>query len=143
MAHGDVHVVIKAGPFGEGSAGHSHSDMLSLVARIGDRDILIDPGTYTYIADPVERNGFRGSAAHNTVRIDGRDQAIPAGPFRWIDKPDVRIDTWSTTPNRTCWKQPAATEASPTAARSSSSNRTPYFASWTRSTPPNGRSTGT
>src|SRR5262249_23284259 len=81
MVHGDVQIVVKAGGFGEGSGGHSHSDVLSLVVRNGNREILIDPGTYTYIAEPAERNAFRGSAAHNTVRIDGRDQAIPAGPF--------------------------------------------------------------
>src|SRR5439155_666058 len=52
MACGDIHVIVKAGPFGEGSGGHSHSDVLSLVARLGEREILIDPGTYTYVADP-------------------------------------------------------------------------------------------
>jgi hypothetical protein len=95
MTGGDAHIVIKAGPFGEGSGGHSHSDVLSLVARLGDREILIDPGTYTYVADPKERNRFRGSAAHNTVRIDGRDQALPAGPFRWNQKPTVTISQWT------------------------------------------------
>ena len=100
MVHGDIQVVIKAGPFGEGSGGHSHSDVLSLVARIGDGEILIDPGTFTYIANPVERNAFRGSAAHNTVRIGGRDQAMPAGPFRWNEKPAVRVDQWSSSPDR-------------------------------------------
>ena len=60
MFEGDVQVVIKAGGFGEGSGGHSHSDALSMVVRIGDREILIDPGTFTYIADPAERNAFRG-----------------------------------------------------------------------------------
>ena len=94
MTAGGVHVVIKAGGFGEGSGGHSHSDILSLVVRIGDREILIDPGTYTYVADPVERERFRGSAAHNTVRIDGRDQAIPAGPFRWREKAIVKVREW-------------------------------------------------
>jgi hypothetical protein len=96
MTAGDVHIVIKAGGFGEGSGGHSHSDVLSLVVRVGEREVLIDPGTYTYVADPVERDRFRGSAAHNTVRIDGRDQAIPAGPFRWLDKPQVKVLEWST-----------------------------------------------
>lgn len=95
MAAGDIHIVIKAGPFGEGSGGHSHSDVLSLVARLGDREILIDPGTYTYVADPAERDRFRGAAAHNTIRIDGRDQAIPAGPFRWREKPAVDIRQWA------------------------------------------------
>src|SRR5205823_11716323 len=96
MASGAAHLVIKAGPFGEGSGGHSHSDVLSLVARVGDREILIDPGTFTYIADPEERNRFRGAAAHNTVRIDGRDQAVPAGPFRWNGKPSVDVREWTT-----------------------------------------------
>jgi hypothetical protein len=96
MRAGDAHVVIKAGPFGEGSGGHSHSDALSLTVRLAGRDILIDPGTFTYVADPAERNRFRGSAAHNTVSIDARDQAIPAGPFRWKEKPAVAIRKWTT-----------------------------------------------
>ena len=108
MAAGDVHVVIKAGPFGEGSGGHSHCDVLSLTARVGQREILIDPGTFTYMADPEERNRFRGSAAHNTVRIDGRDQGVPGGPFRWREKPSVAVRQWTTSTERdeldaVCW----------------------------------------
>ena len=56
MTSGDVHIVVKAGPFGEGSGGHSHSDVLSLTVRLAGRDVLIDPGTFTYVADPVERD---------------------------------------------------------------------------------------
>jgi hypothetical protein len=100
MAHGDVTVVIKAGGFGEGSGGHSHSDILSVTASCGDREFLIDPGTFTYIADPAQRNAFRGSAAHNTLSIGGRDQATPAGPFRWLNKPAVKVQEWSSTPER-------------------------------------------
>ncbi|MCP5116013.1 MAG: hypothetical protein GY953_34730, partial [bacterium] len=88
---GDLHVLVKAGPFGSGSGGHSHSDTLSIVARLGDEEILTDPGTFTYVADRRWRDWFRGSAAHNTVRVNGRDQAIPAGPFRWQNKPVVRV----------------------------------------------------
>ena len=62
--------------------------------------MLIDPGTFTYVADPAERNRFRGSGAHNTVRIDGRDQAVPAGPFRWNDKPSVTVCQWVMRPDR-------------------------------------------
>jgi hypothetical protein len=95
MTAGDVHIVIKAGGFGEGSGGHSHSDVLSLVVWVGDHEVLIDPGTYTYVADAAERDRFRGSASHNTIRIDGLDQAIPSGPFRWLEKPEVRVTHWS------------------------------------------------
>ncbi len=94
MAAPDCRLVVKAGPLGEGSAGHSHADVLSVVARRGSREILIDPGTYTYVADPAERDRFRGTAAHNTVSIDGRDQAVAAGPFRWRDKPETGIRCW-------------------------------------------------
>jgi hypothetical protein len=100
MAAGDAQVVVKTGGFGEGSGGHSHSDVLSITARLGEREILIDPGTFTYIADPEERNRFRGSAAHNTVRIGSRDQAVPAGPFRWNEKPEVSLQGWETSAER-------------------------------------------
>jgi hypothetical protein len=98
LAHDQTQIVIKAGGFGEGSGGHSHSDVLGIIARTGDREILIDPGTYTYVASPADRNTFRGSAAHSTIRIDGRDQAIPAGPFRWNEKPSVEILEWNAAP---------------------------------------------
>ena len=95
MTAGDLHIVMDAGPFGPWGSGHSHSDTLSLIVRKGNEDILIDPGTYTYVGDTGERDWFRGSAAHNTIRIDGRDQAIPAGPFRWTDQPKVEILDWN------------------------------------------------
>ncbi len=96
MEHGGVHLVADAGPFGPGRAGHSHSDTLSFVLRRGEEDLLIDPGTYTYVASAQWRNWFRGSAAHNTVRIDGLDQATPDGPFSWLDKPAVQVNEWTT-----------------------------------------------
>jgi hypothetical protein len=90
-------VLVDAGPFGPWGSGHSHSDTLSIVVRSGDRAILIDPGTYTYVGDAAERDWFRGSAAHNTIRIDGLDQATPVNPFRWSDQPKVFVHSWSTT----------------------------------------------
>ncbi len=94
---GDLFVQMDAGPFGYGGAGHSHSDTLSIVVtRAGER-VFIDPGTYTY-ANREERNWFRGSAAHNTVRIDGLDQGQPAGPFRWASKPEVVVNEWKPGP---------------------------------------------
>lgn len=84
-------ILFDAGPFGPGSGGHSHADALSVLARRGDEEILIDPGTYTYVGDPLWRNRFRGTAMHNTIRIGGLDQAEPGTPFSWRTKPDVRI----------------------------------------------------
>ncbi|HVP56431.1 MAG TPA: alginate lyase family protein [Candidatus Eisenbacteria bacterium] len=90
-----IGVLFDAGPFASGSGGHSHSDTLSLVVSAGDRELLVDSGTYGYM-DAGWRNLFRGSAAHNTVRIDGRDQATPAGPFRWTDEPQVKLLEFAT-----------------------------------------------
>lgn len=100
MESGDRQILVDAGPFGPGSAGHSHSDTLSMVVRSGQEWLLIDPGTFTYVGDPAGRALFRGSGAHNTVRVAGRDQALPAGPFRWKDPPRVRILEWSTSAAR-------------------------------------------
>src|SRR5579864_8653154 len=69
MESGDRHILIDAGPFGPGSAGHSHSDTLSMVVRSGREWLLIDPGTFTYAGDPAGRAFFRGTSAHNTVRV--------------------------------------------------------------------------
>lgn len=62
--------------------GHGHADALSILLRIGKRDFLIDPGTFSY-ADPTWRSYFRGTAAHNTVTVDGQDQAVQETPFSW------------------------------------------------------------
>jgi hypothetical protein len=96
MKRGDVSVLFDAGPFGPWSAGHSHADTLSVLVSAGSEDILIDPGTYTYL-DPRWRDTFRGTAAHNTIRTDEKDQATPAGPFRWLDKPEVSLIDFSST----------------------------------------------
>jgi hypothetical protein len=72
---------------------------LSLVAWAGSREVLVDAGTYTYVADRAARDWFRGTSAHNTVRLDGLDQSIPANPFRWRDPPKVRMLTWNTGPD--------------------------------------------
>src|SRR5581483_8360483 len=77
-----------------------HSDSLQVLVRHGEEELLIDPGTYTSVADPAWRNRFRGSAAHNTVRVDGKDQAAPAGPFFWCGKPRVKIRQWASEPDQ-------------------------------------------
>ncbi len=98
LARCGAHVLVRAGGMGWGRAGHSHADALSVVVYAGQDEILIDPGTYTYVAEPEWRNWFRGTAAHNTIRIDEQDQARDAGPFAWESKPQVRLLAWRTGP---------------------------------------------
>ena len=95
MVSGDIQVLMDAGPFGPGSAGHSHSDTLSVVVRDASEDILIDPGTFTYVSDPRWRDWFRSSAAHSTTRVNERDEAETAGPFRWKGPPRVEVKQWT------------------------------------------------
>lgn len=94
MSHSELQVLVKAGGFGANRAGHSHSDCLSVVVRCGSEQILIDPGTYTYVADAIWRDWFRGSAAHNTIRVDGQDQATARPQFGWRSKPETVIRAW-------------------------------------------------
>ena len=89
-------MVIDAGPQGTGRSGHGHADALSVRVSADGRRWLVDPGTYCYISDNDERNRFRGTAAHNTLRVDGQDQAVPEGPFAWGSLPLVRAECWLT-----------------------------------------------
>jgi hypothetical protein len=93
-------VIVDGGPLGAAGGGHSHSDSLSVIVTDDTDQILVDAGTYTYVGDAEQRNWFRGSAAHNTVRVDSQNQAVAIGPFRWIDKPDVEILKWERTKDR-------------------------------------------
>ncbi len=77
-----------SGPHGFLSiAGHAHADALSIELRHGGVDVLADPGTYCYLADPEARRYFRSTLGHNTLEIDGRDQARSGGPFLWLSAP--------------------------------------------------------
>jgi len=87
-------LVIDAGPLGHGHAGHGHADALSLVLSINGRQWLTDSGTGGYVSDSEDRERFRGTGAHNTLQVDGLDQARPAGPFAWKNLPQVKIDRW-------------------------------------------------
>jgi len=76
----EVRIVADAGPLGFLSiAAHGHADALSFTLSAGGCPILIDPGTFAYHTERRWRDYFRGTAAHNTVRIDGVDQSVSGG----------------------------------------------------------------
>jgi hypothetical protein len=80
------------GPLGMApSYAHGHADALSVTLHVGSREVLIDPGTYTYTGDGRWRAYFRGTRAHNTVMVDGLNQAVPDGPFSWSHPFDTHL----------------------------------------------------
>ena len=77
-------VSMDAGPLGAGNCGHAHSDALSLTLAVGGRQIITDPGSYSYTLDPDKRNHFRSIEAHSAPYIEGRPTSIPSdSPFQW------------------------------------------------------------
>jgi hypothetical protein len=89
-------LVIDAGPQATGRAGHTHADALSVQLALGGRTLLADPGTAAYVDGNGDREWFRSTSAHNTVQVDGLDQAEHAGPFAWQNLPTVSVDCWVT-----------------------------------------------
>jgi len=88
-------MMIDAGPQGAGRCGHGHADALSLRLTMNGSRWLVDSGSGVYISSNLaDRNSFRGTAAHNTIRVDELDQALPEGPFSWTQVPNSRADSW-------------------------------------------------
>ncbi len=66
-------LIFDCGALGDG--GHGHYDMLNVEIGSGGKSLIIDPGRYTYSEHPPNlRHWFKGTAAHNTVCVDGLDQ---------------------------------------------------------------------
>lgn len=90
---GELWVRCDAGPHGYLSiAAHGHADALSIELRCGGVEVLADPGTYCYHGEPAWRGYFKGTAGHNTLMLDGLDQAANGGPFMWLTHPRSALD---------------------------------------------------
>ena len=71
---------------------HGHADALSVTLTIGGTQFLVDSGTYRYNGAPALRRYFKGTRAHNTVTIDGLDQATQLTNFIWGDPFTGRLE---------------------------------------------------
>lgn len=92
---GEVRLTADAGPLGYlGIAAHGHADALALTLSVAGQMVLVDPGTYAYHTQKQWRDYFRGTSAHNTVRIDGRDQSESGGNFLWLRKARAECLAW-------------------------------------------------
>jgi hypothetical protein len=89
-------LLIDAGPCGSGNGGHGHADSLSVCLIRDGRNLLMDPGTFEYVGDSGERARLRGTSAHNTMQVDGQDQAEAAGLFSWKNCLPGKLEQWIT-----------------------------------------------
>jgi hypothetical protein len=97
----EVRIVADAGPLGYLSiAAHGHADALAFTLSAGGREILIDPGTYAYHTQKKWRDYFRGTSAHNTVRVDGLDQSMIGGNFMWLKHARAWCERWESDAGR-------------------------------------------
>lgn len=71
--------------------GHAHADSLSFEFSLGKQRILVNSGTSVYDTSD-ERLRQRGTAAHNTVRLDGENSSEIWSSFRVARRARVRID---------------------------------------------------
>jgi len=98
-AGSEVRLIVDAGPLGyQRIAAHGHADALSFTLSVGGQEFLIDPGTFAYHTQGPWRQYFRGTGAHNTLRVDGLDQSVSGGNFMWLSKATTVCDVWQTAP---------------------------------------------
>jgi hypothetical protein len=92
LRHGGDQLIVDGGPIAPPHLPpHAHADVLSFVLWGDGRPLIVDPGTFTYSGP--QRAIFRGTAAHNTVEVDGADQCVLWGNFRAAFMPRiVRLD---------------------------------------------------
>jgi hypothetical protein len=97
-------VLADAGPLGYGRMlAHGHSDALAFTLSVGGHPVLVDPGTGDYHGDPALRLYLRSVAAHNTVSLDGQDQAVSRGLFIWHHPYHAKATRWEAAADHVAW----------------------------------------
>jgi hypothetical protein len=100
----EVRLVADAAPLGYLSiAAHGHADALAFTLSVRGRPLLVDPGTYAYHTERAWRDHFRGTAAHNTVCVDGLDQSEIGGSFMWLRKANATLHEVRLADDRDVW----------------------------------------
>lgn len=100
---GPLYAIIDCGDHGaRGRGSHAHSDALSIEVFAFNRTFLRDPGTYVYTASEQQRNLFRSTAYHNTVRVDGEEisQETPGELFAFASNVRPHVNLWESTSER-------------------------------------------
>lgn len=86
---------------------HGHSDILSFQFYYEEKPILVDTGSYQYnVKYRKLRDYFHGVHSHNTIAVDGKDQAVLGTGMFWMSNPNVHVEAYSSERNRvycTAW----------------------------------------
>lgn len=93
----ELFLLVRCGDVGLGGLGcHAHNDALSFELAFGRQPVVVDPGSYLYTADPVERNRFRSTGVHSTVQLDGAEQnpISTEALFAMEDRRRAEVVTW-------------------------------------------------
>ncbi|MGC6330301.1 heparinase II/III domain-containing protein [Rhizorhabdus sp. FW153] len=89
-----AYLVADCGPIGPDELpAHSHGDVLSFELSLGGERLIVDQGVFEYTAGD-RRQASRSCAHHNTLAIEGADQADFFGRFRVGRRPRVRVKAW-------------------------------------------------
>jgi uncharacterized heparinase superfamily protein len=95
---GSAYLVCDCAPIGaDHLPGHAHADSLSFELSLADRRVFVNSGTSQYGSD-AERQRQRGTAAHNTVVVDGQDSSEVWAGFRVARRARVKLRTITSTP---------------------------------------------
>ena len=63
-------------------SGHGHAELGHIDLVINGKDILVDPGRYTYV-DGIERRYLKGATAHNTIMLNDTPFSKPKNSWKY------------------------------------------------------------
>ena len=99
MQKGSAIVILDAGAIGpDYLPGHAHADTLSFEMSLFGHRLLVDTGISCYHC-PHERNQQRGTAAHNTIEVDGLPSSEVWSSFRVARRAKITDLSVKTTAN--------------------------------------------
>ena len=100
----EILFVGNSGPLGlQPMGGHGHADALSFWLSYSGNIFFADPGTYLYHSGGKWRRYFRSTSAHNTLVVDGLDQAEQTADFMFGEFYQIEKIKWIENDNRIIW----------------------------------------
>ena len=93
----DLYMVYTCGELGvmDQNCVHGHADALSIDVSGYGETLLIDPGRYIY--EGPDRIWFKGTSAHNTIVVDGKDSSELSDEWMFKTKASSKVECWATT----------------------------------------------